>query len=67
MGAAQQVRDIACKSCGKQLKATQAYKAVTAKCQDGVEGHIGQHFFLSSYFEHLQKADPDGTFILEKM
>jgi hypothetical protein len=34
-----------------------------AKRQDGVEVHIGQYFLLSSYFDHLKKADPDGTFM----
>jgi 3'-phosphoadenosine 5'-phosphosulfate (PAPS) 3'-phosphatase len=65
MGAAQQVRDIVRKAGGIQLKVIQAYNVVTSKRQDGVKVHIGQHFLLTSYFEHLQKTDPDGIFILE--
>jgi hypothetical protein len=64
-GATQQVRDIARKAGGIQLKASQAYNVVTAKRQDGVKVHIGQYFLLSSYFIHLENADPDGTFILD--
>jgi hypothetical protein len=65
IGAAQQVREIAQRSNGIHLTKSHAYKVVTAKRRDGIEVHIGQYFLLTSYFQHLKRADPEGSFILE--
>jgi hypothetical protein len=64
-GGGQQVRDMAQRSCGLNLKISQSFNVVAAKSQDRVEVHIGQYFFLTSYFQHLKRADPDGTFLFQ--
>jgi hypothetical protein len=52
-------------SCGLNLKISQSFNVVAAKSQDRVEAHIGQYFLLTSYFQHLRRADPDGTFLFQ--
>lgn len=45
---------------------TQAYKVVSRMTRQPIEAQIGEFFLLTSVLEAWKRADPDGSYVLEK-
>lgn len=63
--AAQQYIDAASKEGFAVGKAT-AYKVVSELSRQPIEAQIGEFYFLTSMFQSWKRADPDGSYSLEK-